>query len=186
MATALVTLDDVKNYFGVIGSNASDDDLIEELIERVSFDFTHFCGRDSFLASNYTEYVDGNGTNKMYLKNTPINSITSIYEDQEWIWGDEDIVASADYRVTDLNIIYVDKWLIGDQNYKVTYNGGYSTVPLDLVQCCVEEVVRKFKHRKDFEILSRTLEDGSSSYVPIGYLQSTFRVLTRYRRMRAN
>lgn len=181
--TDLCTLDDVKQYYGYLGSVSEDDDFIESLIERVTYDFNNYCGRSSFIADNFVDYLDGNGSQYMYVKNTPINTVASIYEDPDWIWSAATEIPSIDYLVRPTVILYKDIWQKGLSNYKVSYNGGYTEVPPDLKEVTIQEIVRKFKHRQDFDVLQKSFPEGSANFSMPVYLPSTFRVLSRYRRM---
>jgi len=185
-ANNLCSLEEIKEFYGFTGSQAEDDDLIETLIERVTYDFQNYCGIDSFLADDYVEYVDGNGSRYLFVKNTPINSVASIYEDPDWVWSASSEISSDDYLVNSNYILYKDIWSAGLSNYKVSYNGGYTEIPLDLKQCAIEEILKKYKRRKDFDVANKSLSDGSALYFDQGYLSSTFRILSRYRAMRAH
>lgn len=182
---ALATLDEIKAYFQ-FNSNATvaaDDNLLEDLSNRVSIIFQTYCGRESFKASDYIEYVDGISNRYMFLKNYPINSITEVNEDSDWTWGSDTTVGSDEYRIIDSMYIVLKEayWTQGDQNYKIQYNAGYETIPLDLKQICIEEVLRRFKHRKDFDVVAKSLENGSVTYTEKGLLTGTKQILDKYK-----
>jgi hypothetical protein len=178
----LATLDEVKQYFDYSGSVAEDDDFINDLITRVSKSFCHYCGKDSFLINNYTEYIDGNGSQYMFVKNTPIVSVDAIYKDIEWVWAEDTLVESTNYFIKDYYIANKYCWYEGFSNYKVIYNGGYAEVPYDLKEAAIQEIVRKYKRRKDFDTVQRSVNEGYVTYVDDFLLESTIRVLSRYRR----
>ncbi len=73
-ANALATLDEVKEFYDMTGSKQADDDLIEDLIDRMTVTFQTYCGVVSFKAADYTEYIDGESTKYIFPKNTPIIS----------------------------------------------------------------------------------------------------------------
>ena len=180
---ALITAQQVKDYYGITGADHVDDALIGALIDRVSHMFQ--TATDIIFASaTYAHQLDGNGRSALYLPNYPITSITSIYTNSDWDFTDsDDLLDPADYRVDDgaRFIQLIDTvFPLGIMNVQVIYVAGYTTTPADIEQACIEEVIRRFKHRKDFDVASKTQPDGSVSYTEQGLLSSTKAVLDRY------
>lgn len=166
---ALCTLDDVKNYYGMETSSVEIDALIESLIDRVSKQFEMFCDR-VFVSTNYIQYYDGNKTSYLFVDQYPITTVSGVWDDTDWVWGSDTQISGTDYRVADDNHIVFNATILtkGDQNVKVAYTAGYATIPYDLVQACVEEVLVKYKRRSNVEIRSKTLPDGSVVYADSG------------------
>jgi len=182
---ALATLDEVKDFYGMTGSKQTDDDLIEDLINRITQLFQTYCGVASFKATNYTEYLDGEGSKYIFPKNAPIISVSNLWDDTDWAWASDSLIASTDYRVIDNKyIVYKDSlFATGDQNIKLSYRAGYEAIPLDLKQACIQEVTIRYKHRRDIDILTKSLEDGDASYSESAFLASTLETLYKYRTM---
>ena len=182
-ANALATLDEIKDFYQFGSTKQVDDDLLEDLSNRVTILFQTYCEIESFISADYTEYVDGPYDKYLFLNNTPVNSVTSIAEDSDWVWASDSTVASTDYRIIDSKYLVAKEtvWARGDQNYKVIYNAGYDAIPLDLKQVCIEEVVRRYKHRKDFDVVAKSLEDGTVTYSEKGLLTGTKQVLNKYK-----
>ena len=183
---ALTTLEAVKEWASISGSKQEDDDLMESLIDSFTTIFENYCGVDSFKQASYTEYYDGSGGIYLFVKNVPLNSITNIWSDRDWAWETGDLVDSADYRIVeDRYVASVVGWGCGIQNIKITYNAGYATVPFDLQQICNEEVYRRYKKRREIDVMIKTLENGSLHFPPSNLLISTIQVLSKYKRLRA-
>ena len=53
-ANALTTLDNVKNFYGMVGAKQLDDDLLEDLIDRVTESFQSYCNVTAFKQNTYT------------------------------------------------------------------------------------------------------------------------------------
>lgn len=178
----LCNLDDIKMYYGLTGSKPEDDKFIEDLINNVTDLFETHCCLDSFKAANYTEYLDGTGGRYIFPKNIPINSVASIYDDPSWTWTSFYLIDSADYRIVNKRCIvaYEDYWYTGEQNIKITYNAGFTTIPGDLKLICMEEVVRRFKNRTILDLSSKNMPDGTVSFVESGLLKTTKDVLKKY------
>jgi hypothetical protein len=179
----LCTLDEVKNFIGMTGSRQLDDDLIEDLCDRVTVIFERHCGRESFKDQSYTEFYDGENSEHLFVNNVPIVSVTSIHNDTEWVWGTDTLLDAANYRIVDGKYIVFKSERIAksDQSIKISYVAGYESIPKDLKQVAIEEAARRYKHRKDFDVISKTLSDGTSDYAPPGLLRSTVGVLNFYR-----
>ena len=183
----LCTLDDVKQFYGIIGTDPDQDDLVENLITWVSKYFETYCNR-TFGEANYTEYYDG-GVDKIAMTNYPITVVSGVWDDDTWSWASSTSVSGIYYRIADneREIIFRDTSL-GDYsaNVKVNYTAGYTTttLPTDLKLACIEEVVRRFKRRLEVDVVGKTLEDGSSTLLAGEMLPQTMAVLDRHKRRR--
>ena len=181
---ALATLDEVKNFYGMTGAKQTDDDLLEDLINRITQSFQTYCGVTSFKAADYTEYIDGESSKYIFPKNTPIQTITEINEDPDWNWASDTTIGSDEYRIIDDKyIVRNSNFAAADQSIKLIYNAGYITIPFDLKQACIEEVSIRYKHRRDIDIQTKSLEDGDATYNTGAFLPSTLEVLYKYRTM---
>ena len=118
-------------------------DVASELIEK-------YCNR-IFLAANYVEVINGTGENYIIVKNNPVNSLTSIefldsvlgtwasVDDAEFnydgnlgqIWWATYSESTSKYRGVFPELL---------QNIRVTYNGGYTTVPMPVQMACAQMV----------------------------------------------
>lgn len=179
----LVNRSQVKDYYGITSANHDDDLLLDSLIDRVSSLFRTITD-NVFASATYTHQLDGNGLSLLYLPYWPVTSITSIYTNTDWDFTDsEDLIDAADYRIDD-GQRYVqlkdDVFPRGKMNIQVIYVAGHTIIPSDIEQVCIEEVIRRFKHRKDFDVTSKTQPDGSVNYVEKGLLTSTKDVLAHY------
>ena len=81
------------------------------------------------IDSSYTnEYYDGTGSNRLYLKNSPVTAVSHLYLDDEEI-------SSTDFIVFDNYILLKDSvFVYGTANYKVSYSAGWTKakMPYDL------------------------------------------------------
>jgi len=180
---SLATLDEIKDFYQFGSTKQIDDDLLEDLSDRVTILFQTYCEVKSFYAADYTDVYDGSGTKYLFLNNTPINSVSEVNEDSDWVWASDTTVGDSEYRIIDNKYLVMkdDVFVCGDQNYRVTYNAGFTTIPLDLKQVAIEEIVRRYKHRKDFDVVAKSLDDGNVTYSEKGLLTSTKQVLNKYR-----
>lgn len=92
--------------------------LWDELTERIWFRTTH------------TEYHDSESRNsKVFLENYPVVSVTSLYDDPDWVFGSSSLIAAADYTTNLKNgIIHYDGgFYTGNQSIKVVYIAGYTS-----------------------------------------------------------
>lgn len=143
------TVSEFKNHAGIPLTDTALDGLLEQLVPQATSVIDGFIKRHLF-ATDYTEYYCGKGTNKLILKQRPINTITSIHVRSDIFFGQGDAVASGDlltvgedyaweantgiiYRIGD---VWKDSSRPGDTlvlatepglgNIKVVYNAGYS------------------------------------------------------------
>ena len=180
----LVTLDEVKDFYGKVGSTSKDDDLLEDIITRISNVIESYINKN-ILSRSYTEYYDGLGVSNLLTNQYPIISIDSIYEDNTWVWGSNSTVGSTDYRIHEdgNRVVFLTVLGKGTQNIKIVYTAGYAAVPNDIKQVCITEVIRTYKNRQEVDVISKTLRDGSVSYSAKELLLQTKMILDKYKRI---
>ena len=72
----LVSMADVKAYLG--GDLQSNDDaVLSRLISAASAFFVTACARP-ILSQSYSEFYDGKGNGRLYLRQTPVTGVTSL------------------------------------------------------------------------------------------------------------
>ena len=180
----LCSLDEVKDYMGMEDSKSVVDDVLEDIITGVSDIFHTYCGVEQFKQQTYTEYYDGCGQKLLFVYNTPIISVTELNVDSDWEFGVDTTVGSDEYKIVN-NLYIVLKntvFSLGDQNVKIEYSAGYATIPRDINLVAVEEVVRRHRRKKDFDVASRSLGNGQATFYEKGLLVSTKNVLNAYKK----
>jgi hypothetical protein len=182
--TNLCTLDDVLSQLGIKDDSLDKvNDLIERMIIAKTAAITNYIGYTQILADEYTEYYNGDGGNRIYTNNIHINSVTEINDDVEWDWDTDTEITS--YKIsTDKTYILLkdDVTQEGSQNVKVTYNAGFSTIPSDLKDVCIEEVTRAYNEKLNVGIATRTDSKGGITRVEKGWMKQSIEVMDRYRK----
>ena len=180
--TDLCSLEEIIEYGKLSDKNEQDNDYIENTINRMSKYFATMCNRDQFLAKSYTEYYDGNGDVFLFPLVRPIISVISIHDSSDWTWNSDSLISSSDYAIQNSNWIVMkdDVFSMGNRNIRLIYRAGYASIPDDLKQACIEEVLRRFRRRSDFDVTAKTIEDGTVTYTEKDLLAQTRRVLNKY------
>ncbi len=152
----LISLEDVNDAFQWTATEATTESgLLINLINRTSARMETYCGR-KFKARSYIEYQDGDGGPMVFTDQYPITTVSSLWDDIERLFTNSanDEIDSADY------LIYSDEGSIrlyndestfdrGYQNIRITYSGGYDTIPADLEQACLDWVLTLYRKIKD-------------------------------------
>lgn len=185
---SLITISDVKDYYEIKSEAPDINAQIENLINRMSTLFESVAGQPIRRAELvHTQYYDGRGSKLLFTDYTPILTVTSIHDDSEWEWGTSTLIDSDDYRIHSSKKYIVLKVALSssDQNVKIVYTSGYpeDEIPEDIKQCCIEEVIRKYKHKSDFDVTSKTLPDGSVTYTQKGLMPLTLKTLNKYKQL---
>lgn len=134
----LTTVANFKTNFNIKSTFTDHDTLIQNTITQKSKRCSEYCNR-KFAARNLTEYYDGDESGILILNEYPVNSITSIHDDTDRVYGSDTLIASTDYVIkSDDGMVKFDGVLLtkGIDNIKVVYNAGFSTLPGDLVSAC--------------------------------------------------
>jgi hypothetical protein len=118
---------------------------LDAVIEAASRKVEHHCRR-AFAYGTYTEYHDGGGGPRLYLRHRPVDSITSVTADGDAIdntnldaWtldGERGVLTRGqgrgDYRLG-------PRWTFGTSNIVVVLTGGYSPIPADVREATIAE-----------------------------------------------
>jgi hypothetical protein len=163
-SNTFIVVADVKEELGIEGTD--DDDFIINLINRVTDYIDRYCKR-TFNADDYSDEMhSGDDTNYLLPRYWPINSIVRIQHRKTTLNTDSwSTIDSKYYHIEGHNKEVVFKTGIftqGVNNYRISYNGGYSTIPEDLKMACIQIVKKFFNDRKGSHLKSESL--GEYSY----------------------
>lgn len=123
----IATLEQLKAYLGITGT--SQDVILNILLNASNQMIETYIGR-KIPADDYIEIINWNAQNEIVLKNYPVNTLTSI---EVWWWDDfEEISKWFVLEEKIWRIFFSHPIQRGFQNYKITYNGGYTEIPADL------------------------------------------------------
>lgn len=166
----------VKAYLGISGTTY--DTLIDELIKNATASVEKFCNRN-FTEDSYTEYFDTDPVAKLFLRNFPVASLTSVqYRSGTWgaiTWENLNV---NDYLLNELtgkvSLAFV---LPSAEKYiKIVYTGGYKidfdnetdplqhNLPADLTQIVTELVAQTYNLRTSVGISNESTEGQSITY----------------------
>lgn len=174
------TLQNVKEYLAIEGEG--DDAVLKRLITACTSAMDAITSRN-LAAATYTEKLDGQasgwGKTNLYLKNHPINSVTSVSIDGAavpagtgtgpgWYLVD-DMVQLVGYAATE-----------GQGNVTVVYNGGYQTIPAELETVCIQLVAMRFRERSRLGVSSENSGTGMSRTYDFGMPAWCEKVLNQY------
>ena len=160
--TQLCQVADVQTYLGDAAKNAGD--VLELLINGASAFIENWCNR-KFALTDYTEWRNGTGKERIYLANGPVVSVAAVSVDGYAVQPSPD-TRSYGFVVGD-NTLYLRPgagpgaaprvFTRGIQNVEIQYQAGFATIPPDIIQACIELVASKFAKRTRIDRRSETL-----------------------------
>lgn len=106
----LTNLDALKVHLGIAATDDSEDDMLSQLIQASEASVKRICGNRQFEKTTYTEYLDGNGSPFIFLKEWPVHSITDLYLDLSGYGGQASGAFAASTELTQ----GVDFYLVKD------------------------------------------------------------------------
>jgi hypothetical protein len=162
---ALVTVQNAKDFLGV--SDNADDGRLEMYINMATDFIENYCQR-RFKTGNYVDEVySGDGSDSLVLKNYPITALTSIQKNTAYNNSSNwETVSTEDYFYDSLSGVVenIGRFTIGRNNFKITYAGGYTTIPYDLQYACMVIVEAMYRKKKSGGVISESLGDHSVTY----------------------
>lgn len=164
---ALTSLANLKEYLGI--TDNSKDNLLENIINRATDMIENYCDGRRFVSTLYTnEEYDGTGTFFINARNFPITALNAYERNQgnvgdtDWESLQSDFVKFIDGGQGPGQFYYKMGFIRGVRNYRFTYTAGYTTVPYDLEEACLELCVYIYKDKQSKGLKSETL--GEYSY----------------------
>lgn len=164
----LFTLAEFKEFVGVLSTYTTEDTKYEDYINAASWYLKQALDRP-IKAQAVTEYHDGVGSDRIFLKHYPVMSVASLYSDPDYNFDASHLIAAADYQTyTDEGYIVLvsDAFDIGPRVIKITYRAGWDTIPYEIKLAGLEYAAllyEKFKNHR-IGLTSVTDSSGSRSY----------------------
>ena len=206
-ANALTTVATIKGVGYLNISVSTYDDWLEKQINIYSQRIENYLGRKIYTRTITNEKYAGNGRTKLYLKNYPVASVTSVTQQDDVIAsGDYDLV-SSDYSAYLYNEYGwwangitkgITKAIVDTyKDIEITYVTGYVlppagsgvTLPADIEEACIQSVVYQYGqiNNKGKTVKSESLQSWSATYIDnqfdmkSGMLESVKSMLATYK-----
>ena len=161
----LIDLETVKSWLGILSANTDADNILQFLITAFSQHVLNKTGVSTFNnVQSYIETYDGNGHNRMFLRNPPVAAVVSVVVGAQTLqastgpttpgWYVEDSQKSIALRG---NLRFHQ----GMGNVIVSYTGGYDEVPSDLQEAALIAISQNYKRKDWQDLASASLSSGS-------------------------
>lgn len=186
LSYSLITVGDLKNFMG-IDTPIYDEKLT--MIVNAMTDYIESRCKRRFQSTLYTEYVNGDDSDHLMMKQYPITSITSVEEnsnsDNSSNWAT--LAAEEYFNIgPDLEaglIRKTSRTFKGTANYRVVYTAGYTTLPSDLKYACYMLCSEAFNRSRSAGVKSESLGDHSITFESISMENDNVeKVIQRYRK----
>lgn len=182
-ASDLTDLATVKAYIfhGNATPPTTDDPLLTRLISAAS-EYIYSSLKTVVTSATYTEVRDGHGGQKMMFANIPATAVSSLKINGTVIPAA--VGQGAGYIFTE-NLIAVRGYQFsrGIGNVEISYTAGYTTVPADIVQCCVELVALRYQERKRTGQVSLNIDGQTVTFSQRDEPAAVTSVLNAYRKV---
>jgi hypothetical protein len=167
-ANALTTLSFAKDFLKIPSAETSMDSMVEHWINAAS-QFIETRTDRKLKAQSIIEYQSGRKSNCILTREYPINSISEIKVDSSGLFTDPNtIIESSNYGIGEEACYVIGRDIlfpVGHRNIKITYNGGFSTIPTDLIDatCWLIAQYRMIRDSGDIGRPQRGKGDESST-----------------------
>jgi len=196
MALVLTTKEEVKIWVEDAAGTSVFDSLLDAIILAVSQRIELAANRKLFSAT-YVELHDGGGQ-KLFVRNPPITSITSIIYAPDMDFANGVTLGASEYLLDPSdkqNAIYstFGNFLYGCESLKVTYVGGFvpadsqspvSNIPAALKTAATLQAVYLFKNRKTIGFDNVQVGEGILSKITNRWLLPEVQDVARALRVR--
>lgn len=178
----LTTVLKVKSFLGI--ENTTDDAKLADLVTRCSAAIATFLSR-AIATTTFTEKYDGNGSDVLMLRNYPLASVSSLTVDGAAVTASADGLTNYGFGLGDTYIFFVGGvFPRGRRNVAITYSAGFSSVPTDIEQACIEMVADRYKLPSRIGEKSKALPQGGSVSYDTEHMSAKVRgLLNPYKRV---
>ncbi len=180
----LTTVPKVRQFFGI--QNTEDDARLGALITACSKAIAQYLSR-SLLAQEYVaERYDGNDSDILMLRAYPLISISLLTINGVTQTASSDGLLQSGYYPGDNYVFLVggNRFPRGRRNVVITYEAGYTTIPEDVAEACIELVGDRFKLPSRLGERSKALPQGGSVSYDMENMSARVRgLLAPYRRV---
>lgn len=183
---SLTTVAQCKAFRNIDAENTEHDAELDRLIPAVQSWLEKACGR-VFDRASVTEYYSGRDWRTCLLvARPPIVSITSLWDDLARTYATPMSSSLFVIEDADAGLIRLDgvTFQEGLQNIKITYTGGFATIPTDLEQAAIEMIwaAREKGVNNLIGVRSRSVADGNLQFVNLDWGSPNLEaILSKYR-----
>ena len=190
---ALITLAQAKAFLKIPNGTTAEDVIISDLVNNASQQAAQYCGR-RFVSETYTEYYDGDGSDKLIVKNYPIISVTSLHDDTNRLFQSYSEIDVSANVLLESGAGIVRLWneysafSKGKANIKIVYVAGYTTIPYSLQHAALLIVMYTYKRQYQDQrigLQSETIGDRNMTYSNEDIPKAAKTILDTYKSMGA-
>lgn len=175
----LTTLANVKTWLKV--TTTTDDALLQRLVSAASDYIQAWLNRD-LPQQTYTSYRDGHDGTRMMFRNYPVTAVLGVKVDNLTIPAS--VNGTNGYVFTDTSIALIGyRFTRGMQNVYLNYTAGYTAIPNEIEQACIELVALRYKDRDRIGLVSKELAGESVTFSQKEFSDSVESTLKQYRRV---
>ena len=172
---AITTTSACKAFRNIPSGTAEHDEELARLIPAVQEFLEAECGRSLSGQTSFTEYYHGDEwRDRLLVACAPLASITNLWDDPTR--GYLTPISASSYAIEDADagmIRLLDGLTFskGLRNIKITYQGGFATIPADLEQAAIELVwaCREKGVHNLIGVRSRSVADGNVQFVNLDW-----------------
>lgn len=181
MATGdLTTLANLRQWLDV--TNDDSDALFARLITSASTYIKTWTNRD-FTQQAYTRRLNGNGRCSMPFPDYPVSAVSVLTVNEIAIPASPDSTQNG-YRFDDRFLYLVGFSLNkGFQNVLITYTAGYSPIPADVEEACIEMIASRYKARSRVDEVSKNLGGMVVAFSQKDLSDNIKTILTQYKKV---
>jgi uncharacterized phiE125 gp8 family phage protein len=187
---ALISLSEAKEYLVDDAESTESDAIIARLVNSVSAWVQNRCG-SPLLRKTWTEFYNGDGSDVLMLRRTPVAEISSLRVDAARVFGsDSELEETTEYvvdRGAGTITLLAGVFSCGKANVKVVYDAGYllADVPHDL-RLAVKRILDHqwrtgYTHRK-LDVVSDVVGSENRTYRDDSIPKGVDQALDAYRR----
>lgn len=170
----LATIVEIKQSMGMVGT--TDDDLLTRLSNVMSEAIKRYLSLTRVESGSFDDRLDGTGHQLLLLRSYPVLTLTSVIVDTLAITSDK-------YLLDGRSLVGQKDYVFprGRSNVRVQGTSGYTIIPEDLKQVCIDMVAREYKRRQRAGVTTEGIAGLQTSYSEDDILATEKTMLNPYK-----
>lgn len=180
----LINVQDIKDFLDI--TVTTHDDKLMPLCQSAQDDADGYVDYQ-LEGSTFIEFLDGNGIDIIQLRNIPIKSITSIYDDLDLDYTSDTLIDSDDYTfnvktgvVGLIGLVFSKGMNCVKATYLAGYGTGYTNLPYNLKQALIYLASAMYL---EGQAGVNVIEGQEMVYRPSYLKKEAYKILDSYRRL---
>lgn len=178
----LAEVADLVAWLNLTNVDQTASDQLQRLVTAISVWIQEEISR-TIRSTSYTKTLDGHGGDRMMLAHYPVTAVASVSVDGQSIPTSSGPGQPGFFLANDLVVLRGFRFTQGPANVGVSYTAGFTQVPRDLTQACIELAALCWRERDRIGHVSKSMNGETVTFMVKAMSDRVRAILDHHRRV---